>query len=190
MVGLLALVGALSVSSVAWADNGKGDDAHGPHGGVTVSETLTSNAYTAGTTYTDSAGNSYRQGDVYTGTAAGTINGTFSLRTNVFVPAGSTTSFFDGNFVISDGAGNIVFGFYAGRRVPNGTGAWTDSGRFVVTGGLGTHLGARVSGTFSGPVTAGGSQITWTLTGTTTAGHGKAIGHNGDNDNQGDDQGD
>ena len=163
------VMAALPAAPMAWADGDDDVDKAGPPSphAMLTNEVLSGALATAGTSYQDAAGNTYVAGAIYTGTATGTITGTFRADLNVYAPAGAATSRFSGSFVIADSAkpSNAVFGSMSGEQTPATTG-FADSGRFVVDGGIGAYLNAHgqgdVRGTSTATLNAAGS-ITWTL---------------------------
>lgn len=132
-----------------------------------TNEVLTGSLALGGASYPDAAGNVYQTGAVYTGTASGTISGSFRLTLNMFTPAGSTTSSFWGNLTIADSASpaNVVFGAVYGQQTP-ATSGFNDRGSFQLDGGIGSFLNNFGHGSLSGTSTASintGGSITWTL---------------------------
>lgn len=153
-------------------DNDNDNDDHPAPPLVTLTnEMLSGPLASAGTTYTDGAGNIYIEGAVYTGSASGTISGNFRTDLNIYTPAGSSTSRFWGSIVISDGAtpSSVIFGEVQGMQTPASSG-FTDQGNFEIDGGLGAYLHDHTHGVLAGSSSAAlntsGSTISWTLTST------------------------
>lgn len=166
---VLPVLAGLSAAPLAWADSD--NDTDKPESTrprvLLANEVLSGTLSAAGAFYQDAAGNSYVEGASYTGTATGTITGSFRADLNVFTPAGSSSSRFWGSVVISDDAkpSNVIFGAVSGQQAPATTGD-TDTGRFAIDGGLGTYLNAHSTGSLQGTSTAAlnaSGTITWTL---------------------------
>lgn len=163
------LVTGLAIATPAFADtNVDSSDDHGPSLLMLSNETLSGSLSSGGTTYSDSAGNTYVEGAVYTGSASGTISGNFRVDLNIYTLAGSSSSKFWGSIVISNGAtpSSVLFGEIYGVQIPASSG-FTDQGRFELGHGLGTYLNNHSEGTLTGTGSAAlntsGSTISWTL---------------------------